>query len=234
MYFLTFLILSVLSVITASHIDSTWQRIALFYAGFSFAMVGMAYLAQKPSWLLKRPSGSIRPIGWLLYWPYFLLNGLLFFLQRRLSREYATAQIIPGLFLGRMLTTFEASLVAPQPVAIIDMTAEFNETPRFRAIAGYRLLSVLDGTAPTLEQLQQGVTLIAEWLPKGRVYVHCALGHGRSATMIAAFLLAASMADSVEEAITMIRSERAGVGLKPEQVRILQEFERGLMPLNRP
>lgn len=228
MYGLTFLILAFLCFLGACKTDLIGLRIPLSYAGATFTLLGSVYLLRKPSWLLKKPSGEMRLFAWLLYGPYFLVNGLLFILLQKFSRECATAQIVPDLFLGRLLTKLEASLVAPEPVAVVDLVAEFSEAPRFRAAPGYLLLPVLDGTAPTLGQLQQGVRHIVEWLPKGRVYVHCALGHGRSVTLVAAFLLATGKAASVEDAIKMIRSRRQGIGLKPGQVAVLRLFESSL------
>lgn len=231
MYAVTFFILALLCGMGAAQAESAWAKAAFVYPAWSLILVGGVYLLRRPAWLLKAPSGAMRPLGWLLYGPFFAVNGLLFFATRKLSRELATALIVPGLFLGRLLTRLEASLVAPQPVAVVDLTAEFSETPLFRKIPGYVLIPVLDATAPSLEQLHKAAEHLREWLPQGRVYVHCALGHGRSATVIAAFLLAAGLARSVEEAVAFIREKRSGIDLNREQVKALREFERILSPI---
>ncbi len=178
MYFLTFVILAASCATGAVISPSAWLAAILFYAALSFACVSVAYLAKKPLWLLKRPSGKMHPLSWIVYGPFFLLNTLLFHLRRLLSPEKAAHEILPGLHLGRMLTAREAQLLAIP--AVVDLVCEFPEPRVLRESPGYRLLPVLDGTSPTLQQLREGSQYIEESLARGGVYIHCAVGHGRA------------------------------------------------------
>lgn len=61
-------------------------------------------------------------------------------------------------------------------------------------------------TAPDTHQIQQGVDWAKEQLAAERsVYIHCAHGHGRSATVLAALLIATGQASTVEEAVEIMR-----------------------------
>jgi protein-tyrosine phosphatase len=58
----------------------------------------------------------------------------------------------------------------------------------------------------------------------GRVYVHCAQGHGRTGLFAAAVLLARGAAATPAEAVARVRAVRPGVRLKPAQRRWLARW----------
>lgn len=61
-------------------------------------------------------------------------------------------------------------------------------------------------TAPNTEQIQEGVDWAQVQLAAGTpVYIHCAHGHGRSATVLAALLSAQGRASTAEEAVEIMR-----------------------------
>lgn len=119
-----------------------------------------------------------------------------------------------------MLTAREAQLLAIP--AVVDLVCEFPEPRVLRESPGYRLLPVLDGTSPTLQQLREGSQYIEESLARGGVYIHCAVGHGRGATMVAAHLLLAGHARTVEQAVAMIRQKRKRIVILPCQAKSLR------------
>lgn len=68
------------------------------------------------------------------------------------------------------------------------------------------LRNVCTLAAPNTEQIQQGIDWAKEQLAAGQsVYVHCAHGHGRSATVLAALLIATGQASTAEEAVEIMR-----------------------------
>lgn len=162
-------------------------------------------------------------VGWLILAPYFLINSGLLALYRRLSREPALVQVLPRLWFGRRLTDREALTV--QWAGVLDLAAEFASTA---TAAAYRSLPVLDGLAPDLNELQTAVQWIAEVSAAGPVYVHCALGHGRSACVVAAYLLWAGVVGSAVEGVRLLRKLRAGVRLSVSQRQLLRRFETSL------
>lgn len=195
-------------------------------AGLSCLLVGVAYAGAGPRLLAKRPDGTIPVWSWLLHWPYLLLSRLCFEVARRCSREPPWHEIVPGLYLGRRLTRREAAAAVTSLGlrGALDLTCEFAEPRAMRNATSYRLLATLDNTSPTLEQVRAGVDWIRRHLAEGSVYVHCAVGHGRSASVVAAHLLAAGCARSAEDALSLIQARRGLARLNRLQMCTLRQY----------
>jgi protein-tyrosine phosphatase len=187
----------------------------LCWPGGSFVLVGAAYAGLGPRVFGKRRDGS------LAWWsaallPYLGLTWLVWHLQRRLSREPCCHAVAPGLWLGRRPYAHE---VPPSVSLIVDLTAEFSEPGAVRVGRTYLCVPTLDSAATDEKTFRDLVETIAGW--QGGVYVHCALGHGRSAAVAAAVLLARGLASTVREAEQMLRQARPGVRLKKAQRALL-------------
>ncbi len=84
-----------------------------------------------------------------------------------------------------------------------------------------------DFTAPTINQVEQTITLIDFYLEKNMpVAVHCIAGLGRTGTIIACFLVGEGK--SAEEAITTVRRWRPGSIETLDQEAVIQEYEQFL------
>jgi protein-tyrosine phosphatase len=144
---------------------------------------------------------------------------------RWLGPERPFTEVLPGLYLGRRPTRAEVERDdAPRFLAVLDLTSEFTEAGPLRDLPGYSCIPLLDASAPSQAALRVGVEHIGRYLTEGPVLVHCAMGHGRSATFVGAFALATGKARSVEEAEALCRSARAGVRLHRGQRRALAAF----------
>jgi atypical dual specificity phosphatase len=85
-------------------------------------------------------------------------------------------------------------------------------------------LAVPDMSAPTQEQLRLGVSTIESALADGnKVVVHCAVGLGRTGTLLACLYVKRGM--QADEAIAHVRSLRPGSVESEAQVRAVHEFE---------
>jgi hypothetical protein len=200
-----------------------WAVIVPLYAAWSFGLLAAAYAGVGPRLLLKRPTGRRSPLAWLLFAPYLLLNAVTFGLYRLLSREPAYVQVAPNLYFGRRLSAREAA--AAGWVSILDLAGEFPAGRWQRARSGYRSLPVLDAAAPSEDELRSAAAWVAEAVAAGPVYVHCALGHGRSACVVVAYLLEVGAVGTVAEGVRLLRSLRPGVRLHPPQIRLLGRFQ---------
>ena len=90
----------------------------------------------------------------------------------------------------------------------------------------YLWLPVEDHHAPTQEQLMVGSDFINDLVSKGiKVYVHCKNGHGRSPTLVAAYLIAKKRA-TADEAIKFIEKRRPAIHLEKAQYDALKKFEK--------
>ena len=61
---------------------------------------------------------------------------------------------------------------------------------------------------------------------KVKVYVHCKAGHGRSPTLVAAYLILKGK--SAKGAIAAVRRKRPGIHPTAPQIRALARFERSV------
>jgi protein-tyrosine phosphatase len=188
-----------------------WCALASFGVCLAYGFVG-------PRLFGKRPDGSLSPIPLTLLLPYFALTRLLRWLKAVTARSPHSHEIQPNLWLGAWP---ESEKRLPEGCAlVVDLTAEFSVAHRVKAGTGRVLcLPTLDTDAPTLEQLQAGIAAIGE--ASGPVYVHCAAGVGRSATVVAAYLLDQGIASTVDDAEAYLQRIRPGVRLTPPQRRLL-------------
>jgi hypothetical protein len=219
-------VLCVGTLVAVAVADSAILKVLVVNAALAFAGVASGYAGLGPRVFGKR--GAALPFwSWLVFWPYFALNFLSLWLFRRASRENPFDEIAPRLWLGCRLWPGDETHLPGNVKAVLDLTAEFPETGFLRR-KNYRCIPILDTTAPTLDELREGVQFMDEGLEVGAVYVHCALGHGRSGTFVAATLLASGQVKSVKEALALLRAVRPGVDLHAAQRALLEEFRQTL------
>ena len=184
----------------------------LGWSGVSFIAVSLAYVWQKPGIFGKRTDGTLTPWHVALLWPYLLFTWVAWFLGSRLSREAPGHLIAPGLWLGRRAYGRE---LPPGISLVVDMTAELPEPASVRRGRTYLCLPTLDGSVPDRAKLRTLVETITTW--QGGVFVHCALGRGRSALVVAAVLLAKGVAPDFAGASLVLKKARPSVWMNGVQ-----------------
>jgi len=106
----------------------------------------------------------------------------------------------------------------------VNLSQENNELPPKEMEIGYTWLPVTDGFAPTQEQLEMGTCLIDTVINIGKnVFVHCKNGHGRSPTLVAAYLMRFK-GYKLEDAINLIKEKRGEVHIEEDQIEALRKF----------
>lgn len=107
----------------------------------------------------------------------------------------------------------------------VNLSQENNELPPKEIEIGYAWLPVTDGYAPTQEQLTMGTCLIDTVINMGKVvYVHCRNGHGRSPTLVAAYLMRFG-GYKMEDAINFVKEKRPEVHIEAVQIDALEKFK---------
>ena len=198
-------------------------QIAAAWCALAFGGVGLAYAGIGPRAFLKT-NGQLSWASYLIYGPYHGINALSLWGFRRSSRENDFDQIAPSVYLGCRLNVSDKTRIEDLGIrSVLDLTCEFSETAALRNL-NYRCIPLLDTRAPSTQQLRDGAHWICERAKDGPVYVHCALGHGRSATFVAAHLM---LADSItaRQAVEKIKRVRPHIGLKLEQFAVLEKLE---------
>ena len=210
-YALVFLVASLVFVVLAF----TFQGLAwlLLWPALNLVCLAYAYAENQAEILGKRPDGGLRIVAVLFYLPYFGLTWLCWSAYVRLLSEAWSDEVAPGIWVGRR----PAPQHIPSNALVVDMTAEFPTHPKLRVPGDLLVLPTLDARSPgsaVLRDLAQ--TLSEQTRP---VYVHCAQGHGRSATLAAVILVIRGDALSIAAALEQMSSARPGVHLHSIQLR---------------
>lgn len=148
------------------------------------AAVAVVYLAHLPRAFGKRPDGTRAWWAWLAWAPLFGYSRLAHELARTLTREPVANEVAAGVWVGRRPRAHEL----PAGVAIvIDLCAELAEAAGVADGRTYLAIPTLDATAPTPAEIVRAVDAVLA--ANGAAFIHCAFGHGRSATVAAALLV---------------------------------------------
>ena len=181
-----------------------------------------------------------RPLLAALSAPYLVLFYPLLALRRagtalRPGRAWRT-WVTPHLLLGGFLLPSDVPALGRLGVrAVINVSHELVDPLASLADAGIAYLRVpcWDACAPSFEDADQGVRMIAAEIARGRrVYVHCGSGVGRSVALVLCYL-AVHEGAPVEEALSRIRILRPSVAMRPAQRAFVDRFvawQRSLSP----
>jgi protein-tyrosine phosphatase len=116
---------------------------------------------------------------------------------------------------------FKKSLIKKGIKVDISLEKEHLDAPH--GVDLFLWIPVKDHTAPSLKQLLIGADFIMNAIRnKYKVYVHCKNGHGRSPTLVAAYLILKGM--NVDDALNLIKSKRPVIHLNKLQVKALRNF----------
>lgn len=115
---------------------------------------------------------------------------------------------------------------ADSRLAVLDLTCEL---PRVvydpKVIAEYICVPTFDRCSPSAAKLEMITRWVMQHRNAGReVVIHCAFGHGRSATCLVASMLVSGVAKSISEAEEILRRERPLVELTSIQIHTLNEW----------
>ena len=171
-------------------------------------------------WLYGKRSDGTRA-WWLvaLALPFLGPVWIWWHARRPTLTEAPWHELSSDLVIGRRLLDREFDLEVDH---IVDLTCEYTERPQQRQHAGYVCLPIVDGAAPPPLVLLQ----YAQRLNKleGRIFLHCAEGHGRTATVAAALLLVRGTASHVDDALVRIAAVRPKARPYARQLRALRRM----------
>ena len=114
-------------------------------------------------------------------------------------------------------------------VSLLDETEQrrnYGKGDAARLGLAFHSIPILDLHAPSRDQFQGFLRLVAERLETGSILVHCQGGLGRTGTMGAAYWIWKGF--SAEEALARIRQVRPGAVETPDQQACLDDLERAL------
>jgi protein-tyrosine phosphatase len=209
----------VLPVIAAIFVAlAIWTRLwILLWPAAVLLAVAIVYVLGAPRALGKRPDGTLAWWAWIAWAPLFGYMRLLHELARSLTDEPVADEVAPGVWVGRRPRRHEL----PSDIAIVvDLCAELPEAPGVADGRGYLAIPTLDATSPSPAEIVRAVDAVLA--ARGAAFIHCAFGHGRSATVAAALLVRRGDA-TLDDVERMLRARRPRIGLNAHQRRALAE-----------
>lgn len=187
----------------------------LIWPAVSLLLVALNYLLLGTNGFQKRGDGSLSPAARWLFAPYLAASWINSRLWTR-SRPQPS-EIVDNVWLSRLPSLSQRSPFT----AIVDMCAEL---PLDVGTRSYQAVPVLDLTVPTVEQCLIAAQAIEHLRQQGPLLVCCALGYSRSATAVAAWLLYSGRAESVDNAVAILRAAAPRIVLGAAHVAILQNL----------
>ncbi len=195
------------------------------WPALGLALIAAGYWGLGPG-IYRKEKGRLPLSARLVFAPCLLGQQLSLFHYRRQCAAWNV--VTPNLWISAKLNRREAQKARELGLtAVLDLTAEFCEVAALRSL-DYKNIALLDLTAPTPEQLRDAVAFISQRTDAGVVCVHCKVGYSRSAAVVGAYLLATDRADSVGQAVDLLRSARPTIVVRPEALGALETYHRAM------
>jgi protein-tyrosine phosphatase len=162
------------------------------------------------------------------HWLFDKLYPVIRFVYERIQGHAWFDEINPQLWLGGAPTyTRDYDFIIDAGInAVVNIRAERDDDQEFyqQHDIDYLRIEVLDVMVPIPEDIELGVAFIDEHIKEGDVVlVHCAKGRGRSATVIAAYLMRHDQM-TYERARELMVSKRSLVSLQGRHQKVLEAW----------
>jgi atypical dual specificity phosphatase len=163
-----------------------------------------------------------------IHWSFDKLYPAIRFVYERIQGHEWFDQITPQIWMGGA-PTYDRDyefLLDVGVNAVVDVREEREDDRDLyrQNDIDYLKLKVLDVMVPSTEQMDEGSAFIRQHVENGdTVFIHCAKGRGRSATMLAAYLMRYEGL-TYDEARQLMVSKRPLVNLQARHQRILETW----------
>ena len=133
-------------------------------------------------------------------------------------------EIVDGVYIGTNQCCIAGlSDVLKQVHIQCDISLEETKIDQPYGVEVYVWIPTQDHSVPTIDQLQFGVDALEKFVSqKKKIYIHCKNGHGRSSTLMCAYLMKTRNI-SYEDAFRIVQKHRPGAHMQKLQVDLLQD-----------
>jgi protein-tyrosine phosphatase len=186
----------------------------LLWPAAALTLVAAIYCTGRPE-LFGKTEGIMPPAVIGVLAPY--LAGAWLNSRWHTHGQASMQEISGGVWLGRIPRRGE--LARSCMASVVDLTAELPFTGQGVV---YRVVPMLDLLTPAPDRLNAAVNAIQALHTSRPTLVCCALGYTRSATAVAAWLIASGQAPSASEAVAFIRARRPSIVVPPSYLALLE------------
>ncbi|VAW74262.1 Ser/Thr and Tyr protein phosphatase (dual specificity) [hydrothermal vent metagenome] len=191
----------------------------LLWPAWSLMMVSLFYFMLGENGFQKNSRGQLSlAIRWMLF-PYLIaarINALLW------TRNLQSANhVIDNVYLGRFPSKKE--IHSGRYLTVVDMTAEFHAP---HSTIQWHAIPSLDLITPASASLISAAQVIEQANRDKGLLVCCGLGYSRSTLAILSWLLISKRADSVNEAVAIIKKVRPQIVLKETDYTVLETIRK--------
>jgi protein-tyrosine phosphatase len=190
------------------------------WIGTSLLVVGLGYWGLGAIVFQKKEDGRFSFASKILYFPYRMLSK---FIREYFFKTYQSPQkITEKLYLGsyKMSKTTNCE-------AVLDLCSEYQRV-NFKA-NNYESFPLMDLVTPTQVELELGVKKLDNLIQNNpTVFVHCALGLSRSATVVFGWLLFSKKYATVSDVFAFFESQNYQVHLSEKHRSLLENYHQTL------
>jgi membrane-associated phospholipid phosphatase len=179
----------------------------LLWPALALGLVAAAYSFLGPQAFQKDGEGRLGWAAWLLFLPYRIgawINARLW------TRHDAPAVLVAdGVWIGRMPLAHEIAALPTR--RIVDLCAELPVPRGLEIVHAHPALDLVPLDRALLERAAASIETLRR---DGPVLVVCALGYGRSAAAIVAWLLLSGRATDAAQAVAIVRTAKPRIVLE--------------------
>ncbi len=176
--------------------------VLLLYIDLTLLIMASYYLKGRPQ-RTKTSKGRLLGVMQFMLLPYIAMVLPINLIQRKVWKPFLPNKIAKNIYMG------------PRPQVedlpkgcgmVVDMTYEVWEVPEVVKGREYVLVPTLDQYVPEELEFLLAVERAANF--KGKVYIHCMSGQGRSSIFTAALLIRKGLAKDIDEAMAIMKKKR--------------------------
>jgi hypothetical protein len=186
------------------------------WIGVSLLFVGLGYFGLGAVIFQKKENGTFTFAANILFFPYRWMSRLI---RHLFFKSYQTPQkITDKLYLGAFWMA-----KSDDYHAVFDVCSEYKKAEN-KAV-NYTSYPLIDLATPTVEELRLGVEKLDELIQNNNtVFIHCALGMSRSATLVFAWLLHSGKIKTITEGFVFFENNNFQCNLSENHKELLEIY----------
>lgn len=192
--------------------------LVLIWIGVSLLFIGLGYFGLGSAIFQKNENGSFTFASNILFFPYRLISRLIryLFFKSYQSPQKITEKLYLGAFWMAKSNDYHA---------VFDVCSEYKKAKN--KVETYISYPLIDLATPTIEELRLGVKKLDELIQNNNtVFIHCALGMSRSATLVFAWLLYTNKVKTVKEGFAFFEEKNYPFNLSGDHRELLEIYSK--------